>query len=53
MADPPQADARELSEFGVSFACDTNELDANKLTEMSANREPSRLVGRRTISKRR
>ena len=42
MADPPQADARELFEFVVLFVCDTNELDADKLAEMSANREPIR-----------
>jgi len=42
MVDPPQADARELFEFAVSFASDTNELDADTLAEVSANREPIR-----------
>jgi hypothetical protein len=46
IADPPQADARELFEFVVSFACDTTKLDAEILGKMTSNREPiRRLMG--------
>ena len=42
IADPPQADARELFEFVVTIACDTTRLDVEALAKSGANREPIR-----------
>jgi hypothetical protein len=46
IADPPQADARELFEFVVSIACDTTNLDIEALANMGENREPIRRLMR-------
>jgi hypothetical protein len=42
MAPPPQPYDRELFEFVVTVACDTTNLDIQKLAEMGENREPIR-----------
>jgi len=42
LAEPLQPDGRELFDSFVCFACDTNELDAEVLSKMGADREPIR-----------
>jgi hypothetical protein len=46
VADPRQADGRELFEFVVSIACDTTKLDIEDLASMGENREPIRRLMR-------